>query len=63
MDNILTPGNAHAATSGIRKAFECDGCELTKVDCPTVQLKRPTPTFEAFWHSTNPTEAIMTFHS
>ncbi len=63
IERISTAGTPHAASSGIRKAFGCEGCSLTKIDQYTVQLTRPQPTFEVFWHTSNPTDAIMTFHS
>ena len=63
IERIGTAGTPHAAASGVRKAFSCDDCSLTKIDQYTVQLVRPQPSFEVFWHTTNPTDAIMTFHS
>ena len=63
IERISTPGTPHAASSGIRKVFGCDGCSLTKVDQYTVKLTRPQPTFEVFWHNSNPIDAILSLHS
>ena len=63
IERISTAGTPHAAASGIRKVFGCEGCSVEKVDDYTVTLTRPTPTFEVFWHNSNPTDAILSFHS
>ena len=63
IERISTAGTPHAASSGIRKVFGCEGCSLEKVDAYTVTLTRPQPTFEVFWHNSNPIDAILSFHS
>ena len=63
IERISTAGTPHAASSGIRKVFGCEGCSMEKVDQYTMQLTRPQPTFEVFWHNSNPIDAIMSFHS
>ena len=63
IENISSEGTPHAAAGGIRRIFGCDECELTKVDDLTLQLKRPSATFEITWHVKHPTESIMAVHS
>ena len=63
IDRISTAGTPHAAASGIRQSFGCEGCSLSKIDEYTVQLERPQPTFELFWYNSNPIDAILSLHS
>ena len=63
VERISTPGAPHAAASGIRKVFGCEGCSMKKIDDYTVALTRPQPTFEVFWHNSNPTDSVLGFHS
>ena len=63
IERVGTAGTPHAAASGIRKVFSCADCSLEKVDEYTLQLTRPQANFELFWHSRNPIEAILSFHS
>ena len=63
IERISTAGTPHAAASGIRKAFGCEGCSMEKVDQYTVKLTRPKADFELFWYNSNPIDAIMSFHS
>ena len=63
IERISTAGTPHAAASGIRKVFGCEECSVQKVDDYTVTLTRPRPTFEVFWHNSNPTDAILSMHS
>ena len=63
VERVGTAGTPHAASSGIRKVFSCADCSLEKVDDYTLQLTRPQANFELFWHSRNPIDAILSFHS
>ncbi len=38
-------------------------CELTKIDDLTLELTRPTPTFEITWHSMTPQGGTVAMHS
>ena len=51
---ISREGGSHVQNGNTRKVFGCDGCVLTKIDDLTVQLKRPTPTFQLTWYSQAP---------
>ena len=63
IENISSEGTPHAAAGGIRRIFGCDECQLTKIDDLTLELKRPSPTFEITWHVKHPTESVMSVHS
>ena len=54
IEEIAREGGAHVQNGNTRKVFRCDGCELTKIDEYTVELKRPTPTFQLTWFSQAP---------
>ena len=62
VENVIEEGSVHTSAGGIRRVFGCDGCELTKIDANTVQLKRPKPTFEVTWYSQAPSTSLS-FHS
>ena len=47
-------GSWHVQAGNTRRLFNCDGCSLTKIDDYTVQLRRPTPTFQITWFSQAP---------
>ena len=51
---ISREGGKHVQRGNTEKVFRCEGCELTKVDDYTVQLTRPTPTFQITWFSQAP---------
>jgi ABC-type transport system substrate-binding protein len=51
---ISKEGGKHVQRGNTEKVFRCEGCELTKVDDYTVQLTRPTPTFQITWFSQAP---------
>ncbi len=51
---ISKEGGKHVQRGNTEKVFRCEGCELTKIDDLTVQLKRPTPTFQITWYSQAP---------
>ena len=63
IENISSEGTPHAAAGGIRRIFGCDECQLTKIDDLTLQLERPSATFEITWHVKHPTESVMSLHS
>ena len=63
VENISSEGTPHAAAGGIRRIFGCDECQLTKIDDLTLELKRPSATFEITWHIKHPTESVMAVHS
>ena len=63
IENISSEGTPHAAAGGIRRIFGCDECQLTKIDDLTLELKRPSATFEITWHVKHPTESVMSIHS
>ena len=54
IEEIAREGGKHVQSGNTRKVFRCDGCELTKIDDYTVELKRPTPTFQLTWYSQAP---------
>ena len=62
VENVIEEGSVHTSAGGIRRVCGCDGCELTKIDANTVQLKRPKPTFEVTWYSQAPSTSLS-FHS
>ena len=51
---ISKEGGKHVQRGNTEKVFGCDGCSLTKIDDLTVELKRPTPTFQLTWFSQAP---------
>ena len=51
---IAREGSTHVQSRNTRKIFACDGCALTKIDDYTVELKRPSPTFQLTWFSQAP---------
>ena len=51
---IAREGAKHVQGGNTRKVFGCEGCVLTKIDDLTVQLERPTPTFQLTWYSQAP---------
>jgi ABC-type transport system substrate-binding protein len=51
---ISKEGGKHVQRGNTEKVFRCEGCELTKIDEHTVQLTRPTPTFQITWFSQAP---------
>ena len=63
MQEVASEGAAHPVASHTKRIFLCGECELTKIDDYTVQLKRPSPTFEITWHSRTPESGAVSFHS
>ena len=55
--------SVHAIKPGTRRAYLCEECELTKIDDLTVQLTRPTESFEVFWYTKQPAGSVLTFQS
>ena len=51
---IAREGSNHVQAGNTRRVFDCDECTLTKIDEYTVELNRPTPTFELTWYSQAP---------
>jgi ABC-type transport system substrate-binding protein len=51
---IAREGAKHVQGGNTRKVFGCEECVLTKIDDLTVQLERPTPTFQLTWYSQAP---------
>ena len=51
---IAREGSNHVQAGNTRRVFDCDECTLTEIDEYTVELKRPTPTFELTWYSQAP---------
>ncbi len=60
---VAAEGAPHPVSSHTRRIFLCKECALTKIDDFTVQLVRPTPTFEITWHSRAPESGAISFHS
>jgi ABC-type transport system substrate-binding protein len=60
---VASEGAPHPVTSHTRRIFLCGECKLTKIDDYTVQLERPSPTFEITWHSRAPESGAISFHS
>ena len=54
LKEIAREGSNHVQAGNTRRVFDCDECMLTKIDEYTVELKRPTPTFELTWYSQAP---------
>ena len=63
LEDVAKEASPHAAAGNMRRLFWCDGCEVTKIDDYTVELKRPNPTFEITWWSRTPVPSGMSFHS
>ena len=64
IEDVVSAGSPHAAAGHMRRIWTCDGCELTKIDDNTVQLTRPSPTFQITWHSRSPRSgSVMAMHS
>ncbi len=63
LNEVASEGAPHPIASHARRIFLCDGCELNKIDDLTVQLVRPSPTFEITWHSRAPESGAISFHS
>jgi ABC-type transport system substrate-binding protein len=62
--NLVTDDKSvHAIKAGMLRAYNCDECQLIKVDDLTVQLKRPTETFEVFWYTKQPAGSILSLES
>ena len=62
VSGITEEGTVHGSSGDIRRIYLCEGCELTKLDRYTVQLTRPTPTFEIAWRSWHP-DTGLSFNS
>ncbi len=54
LGEIAREGSNHVQAGNTRKVFGCEGCVLNKIDDLTVELKRPTPTFQLTWFSQAP---------
>ena len=54
LKEIAREGSNHVQAGNTRRVFDCDECTLTKIDEYTVELQRPTPTFELTWYSQAP---------
>ena len=54
IDLVTDDGSVHAVKAGTLRAYLCDECTLTKIDDLTVQLQRPTESFEVFWYTKQP---------
>ena len=64
INDVVAAGSPHAASGFMRRIWTCDGCELVKIDSHTVQLTRPSPTFQITWHSRTPRSgSVMALHS
>ncbi len=64
VNDVVADGSPHAAAGHMRRIWTCDGCGLTKIDDHTVQLTRPSPTFQITWHSRSPRSgSVMAMHS
>ena len=63
LQDVSQGGSPHSSAEAIRRVFTCEECSLTKVDDYTVELERPTPSFEITWHSRAPSLGVMSFHS
>ena len=63
IDLVTDDRSVHAIKPGTRRAYKCEECELTKVDDLTVQLKRPSESFEVFWYTRQPAGALLSFQS
>ena len=63
LEDVSKEASPHAAAGNMRRLFWCEGCEVTKIDDYTVELKRPNPTFEITWWSRTPVPSGMSLHS
>ena len=54
IQEVSREGSYHAQARNTRNLFACEGCMVTKIDDYTVELKRPTPTFQITWFSQAP---------
>ena len=54
LENTAAEGTIHSISGDVRRVIFCDGCELTKVDTYTFQLKRPEANYQVRWISTYP---------
>ena len=63
IDLVTDDGSVHAVKAGTLRAYLCDECALTKIDDLTVQLQRPTESFEVFWYTKQPAGSILSFQS
>jgi len=54
LEQLSRKGSNHVQGGNARRIFGCDECQLTKIDNLTVELKRPTPTFQLTWFSQAP---------
>ena len=63
LEDVAKEASPHAAAGNMRRLFWCEGCEVTKIDDYTVELKRPNPTFEITWWSRTPVPSGMSLHS
>ena len=63
LGEVASEGAPHPVSSHTRRIFLCSECKLTKIDDFTVQLVRPSPTFEITWHSRAPESGAVSFHS
>ena len=63
IDLVTDDRSVHAIKAGTNRAYSCDECTLTKIDDLTVQLQRPTESFEVFWYTKQPAGSILSFQS
>ena len=63
LGEVAAEGAPHPVSSHTRRIFLCGECTMTKIDDFTVQLVRPSPTFEITWHSRAPESGAVSFHS
>ena len=54
IQEVSHEGSAHVQAGNTRRLFACEGCRLTRIDDYTVELKRPSPTFQLTWFSQAP---------
>lgn len=60
IDLVTDDKSVHAIKPGTRRAYKCEDCLLTKIDDLTVQLKRPSESFEVFWYTRQPAGSLLT---
>ena len=63
VENVTGDASRHAIRAGMIRAYMCDECEMIKVDDLTVQLKRPSESFEVFWYTKQPAGSVLTLES
>ncbi len=63
IDLVTQDASVHAIKAGTRRAYLCEECELIKIDDLTVQLKRPSESFEVFWYTKQPAGSVLTLES